>query len=174
MPGLEWIVRRLARRSAARPHTDRRTVGIGELREERVEIERQGGSGAATVPVEEVLAGLNDLLQLDHDAIGAYQVAIEKLVDPNHAQRIQTFLHDHERHVRELQGRAVAELLPHVRADLVVAPGRVAEDGVEGPQLPLALPDGLDRQVGTTLLRFPSFEWLGSASRAPKPTPGAS
>jgi rubrerythrin len=67
-----------------------------------VEIQREAGTGAVAVPVEEVLAGLNDLLQLDHDAIGAYQIAIEKLVDPNHAQQIQTFLHDHERHVREL------------------------------------------------------------------------
>ena len=74
-----------------------------------MEIENEGGAGATTVPTEEVLAGLNDLLQLDHDAIGAYQIAIEKLEDPNHAQQIQTFLHDHERHVRDLN-RLIQEL----------------------------------------------------------------
>ena len=61
-----------------------------------------GGNGPATVSATEILEGLNDLLQLDHDAIGAYQVAIEKLDDADHAQQITGFLRDHERHVREL------------------------------------------------------------------------
>ena len=74
-----------------------------------MEIEREGRTGPTTVPVEEVLGGLNDLLQLDHDAIGAYQIAIEKLADPGQAQQIQTFMHDHERHVRDLN-RLIQEL----------------------------------------------------------------
>lgn len=67
---------------------------------EAMEPERAAGSSG--VDAAEILEGLNDLLQLDHDAIGAYQIAIERLSDPNHAQQIQGFLHDHERHVREL------------------------------------------------------------------------
>jgi ElaB/YqjD/DUF883 family membrane-anchored ribosome-binding protein len=50
----------------------------------------------------EVLDGLNDLLQLDHDAIAAYDVAIEKLEDRDHASQIAGFRRDHERHIREL------------------------------------------------------------------------
>jgi rubrerythrin len=50
----------------------------------------------------EVLDGLNDLLQLDHDAIGAYEIAMEKLEDRDAASQIAGFLRDHERHVRDL------------------------------------------------------------------------
>jgi rubrerythrin len=59
---------------------------------------RTASTGAST----EVVEGLNDLLQLDHDAIGAYQVAIEKLEDRDWADQIAGFMLDHERHVRHL------------------------------------------------------------------------
>ncbi|MDB4948116.1 MAG: hypothetical protein JWM27_765 [Gemmatimonadetes bacterium] len=60
---------------------------------------RQGGHAPAT---SEVLEGLNDLLQLDHDAIGAYGIAMEKLEDRDAAAQIAGYLRDHERHVRDL------------------------------------------------------------------------
>ena len=60
---------------------------------------REGGHAPAT---SEVLDGLNDLLQLDHDAIGAYEIAMEKLEDRDAAAQIAGYLRDHERHVREL------------------------------------------------------------------------
>ncbi len=66
----------------------------------------EGGHAPA---VSEVLDGLNDLLQLDHDAIGAYDIAIEKLEDRDHADQILGFRRDHERHIRELN-EAVAGL----------------------------------------------------------------
>ena len=50
----------------------------------------------------EVLDGLNDLLQLDHDAVAAYDIAIDKLEDRDHASQIAGFRLDHERHIREL------------------------------------------------------------------------
>jgi ElaB/YqjD/DUF883 family membrane-anchored ribosome-binding protein len=59
------------------------------------------GSGHAPASAE-VLEGLNDLLQLDHDALGAYEIAIEKLEDRDHADQIAGFRRDHERHVRDL------------------------------------------------------------------------
>jgi ElaB/YqjD/DUF883 family membrane-anchored ribosome-binding protein len=61
----------------------------------------QPGAGHAT-PTAEVLEGLNDLLQLDHDAVGAYDIAIEKLEDRDHADQIAGFRRDHERHIRDL------------------------------------------------------------------------
>lgn len=64
-----------------------------------MDITRQGGSAPAT---SEVLDGLNDLLQLDHDAIGAYEIAMEKLEDRDAASQIAGYLRDHERHVRDL------------------------------------------------------------------------
>jgi len=55
-----------------------------------------------TASTAEVIEGLNDLLQLDHDAVGAYEIAIEKLKDREHADQISGFKKDHERHIREL------------------------------------------------------------------------
>lgn len=63
-------------------------------------IETQGST--ATAPTQDVLDGLNDLLQLDYDAISAYQAAIEKLDSAEYSQQISGFLRDHERHVRDL------------------------------------------------------------------------
>jgi ElaB/YqjD/DUF883 family membrane-anchored ribosome-binding protein len=59
-------------------------------------------AGPSSVPTAEILKGLNDLLQLDHDAIGAYRIAIEKLENRDWAMQISGYLTDHERHVREL------------------------------------------------------------------------
>lgn len=51
---------------------------------------------------ERVIESLNDLLQIDHDAIAAYEVAAEKLADLAAAEQIRSFRKDHERHVAEL------------------------------------------------------------------------
>lgn len=59
-------------------------------------------AGGAAPAVSEIVDGLNDLLQLDHDAIGAYDIAIEKLQDRDHANQILGFRRDHERHIQEL------------------------------------------------------------------------
>jgi ElaB/YqjD/DUF883 family membrane-anchored ribosome-binding protein/predicted outer membrane protein len=61
------------------------------------------------VSTEEIISGLNDLLQLDHDAIGAYEVAIKRLDNPEYVSQIQLFLGDHQRHVEELN-QAIAVL----------------------------------------------------------------
>ena len=71
-------------------------------KEARVTMDMEGGRGPSAVSDTEVLEGLNDLLQLYHDAIGAYEIAIEKLEDRDHADQIRGFQRDHERHIREL------------------------------------------------------------------------
>lgn len=45
---------------------------------------------------------LSHLIELDFDAIDAYQAAIDRLDDFLHQQQLRGFLADHERHVREL------------------------------------------------------------------------
>ncbi|HEX6041188.1 DUF2383 domain-containing protein [Longimicrobium sp.] len=65
--------------------------------------------GTAPPATAEILEGLNDLLQLDHDAVGAYEIAMEKLDDRDHASQIAGFRRDHERHIRELN-ELIAEL----------------------------------------------------------------
>jgi rubrerythrin len=48
------------------------------------------------------IATLNDLLQLDHDAVGAYGIAIDALTDESHRQTLREFRADHERHIEEI------------------------------------------------------------------------
>jgi hypothetical protein len=67
-----------------------------------VDTQLTGVGGTHAPALQEVLDGLNDLLQLDHDAIAAYDVAIAKLEDRDHADQIAGYRRDHERHVREL------------------------------------------------------------------------
>lgn len=51
-----------------------------------------------------LVAELNDLLQLDHDAVQAYTIAIDHLPDPEQRQTLERFRADHERHIQELTG----------------------------------------------------------------------
>lgn len=63
------------------------------------------GSGQPPGQVEDptrVLEGLNDLLQLDHDSVGAYQIALEHLESPEYISQIRSFQADHQRHIRDL------------------------------------------------------------------------
>ena len=65
--------------------------------------------GQAPPATAEILDGLNDLLQLDHDAVGAYEIAMRKLEDRDHADQVAGFRRDHERHIRALN-ELIAEL----------------------------------------------------------------
>lgn len=49
-----------------------------------------------------LIADLNDLLQLDHDAVQAYNVAIKNLSNESHRETLLRFRGDHERHIEEL------------------------------------------------------------------------
>lgn len=49
-----------------------------------------------------LVSELNDLLQLDHDAVQAYGLAIEGIQRAEHEQTLIRFRGDHERHVQEL------------------------------------------------------------------------
>jgi rubrerythrin len=60
------------------------------------------GLGTHAAIIADVLEGLNDLLQLDHDAVGAYEIAMEKLQDRDAAMQIAGFRRDHERHILSL------------------------------------------------------------------------
>jgi rubrerythrin len=65
-------------------------------------MEIEAGKPESAAPVSAVLDGLNDLLQLDHDAIAAYEIAIERVENPDWVDQIAGFMLDHERHVRQL------------------------------------------------------------------------
>ena len=50
-----------------------------------------------------LVAQLNDLLQLDHDAVAAYGLALRELDSPRLKSELQQHLNDHERHIEELE-----------------------------------------------------------------------
>jgi rubrerythrin len=56
-----------------------------------------------------LIAEPNDLLQLDHDAVGAYTLAIERVESVTCRETLEGFRRDHERHVRELSELIEAE-----------------------------------------------------------------
>jgi len=65
-----------------------------------------------------LIAELNDLLQLDYDAVGAYTLALSALRDRNLRNTLISFRQDHERHIAELVERISARggmpiRLPH-------------------------------------------------------------
>lgn len=50
-----------------------------------------------------IVARLNDLLQLDHDATAAYQIALRELSSTQLRIELQRHLDDHERHIEEIE-----------------------------------------------------------------------
>jgi hypothetical protein len=49
-----------------------------------------------------LVAELNDLLQLDYDAVAAYTLALNALEDPGYQDAVRKFKGDHERHIEDL------------------------------------------------------------------------
>lgn len=68
---------------------------------------------------DELIDDLNDLIQLDFDAVRAYETAIDKLRDVSARGDLVLFKQDHERHIEDLS-RAVLRLggLPRDRGNL--------------------------------------------------------
>ena len=97
-----------------------------------------------------LLAELNDLLQLDHDAVQAYTLAEKGLSDEGRKSTIQRFKGDHERHITELTRLITAHggvpvQLPH----LPTGPFKLAVQGI-----------GSAGSDATTLLAFKANERL--------------
>ena len=46
---------------------------------------------------------VTDFIQLEHDAIAAYQACIDRLESTHRKERVREFLGDHERHLSELR-----------------------------------------------------------------------
>ena len=91
-----------------------------------------------TQPETSLIAELNDLLQLDHDAVQAYSIAIQHLQNEMHRDTLVRFRGDHERHIAELseliRGRGgVPVELPHLSTGVFkLAVQRVGAAGDDG------------------------------------------
>lgn len=86
-----------------------------------------------------IVNDLNDLLQLDLDAIGAYDETMARLESQEHVETVATFKRDHERHARDLAAfvkrlGGVPKERPHLTAPvkkaLVKAGGAAGDKGV--------------------------------------------
>lgn len=103
-----------------------------------------------------VLAALNDLLQLEQDALPAYGLAIAGLREQRYRDELGAFREDHRRHVRELT-RLIRDrgglplLLPHLPTGLLKLALQAA-----------GLPGG-DRAI---VLAFRANEWQSQAKYA--------
>src|SRR5690606_37269226 len=60
------------------------------------------GSQTMSTPNEKVIKKLNDLIELDFDAIEAYEAAIERLESPEYRSKLNEYCEDHRRHTRDL------------------------------------------------------------------------
>jgi rubrerythrin len=72
---------------------------------------------------------VSDLIQLERDAIAAYDKAIEKLSDEMAARKVREFKGDHLRHVEELEAaaREVGAEIPHeTDAKAMLTTGKVS------------------------------------------------
>ncbi len=54
------------------------------------------------VDSEQIVADLNELIELDFDAIAAYQTSIERMETVTYKGKLTEFLGDHERHINDL------------------------------------------------------------------------
>lgn len=70
--------------------------------ETRPLIIREDNFMATTTDSKQIISDLSDLIELDYDAIAAYQSAIERLDNVEYKTQLTEFLGDHERHVEEL------------------------------------------------------------------------
>ncbi len=83
-------------------------------------------SEETTIMGSELVAELNDLLQLDHDAVAAYSLAIGRLQNDVYREALAGFRDEHQRHIRELtalieERGATPVQLPHLTGPFKVA-----------------------------------------------------
>lgn len=55
-----------------------------------------------TTDSKQIITDLNDLMEVDYDAIAAYQSAIERLDNADYKAKLTEFMGDHKRHIEEL------------------------------------------------------------------------
>lgn len=109
-----------------------------------------------------LIAALNDLLQLDHDAVEAYTVAIDLVRREKYRDQLVAYRADHKRHIEELaalvrQRGGLPTEVPHATAPLklaVQALGAAPGD----PTLLLAF-KAVEGQARDKYRRFAAREW---------------
>ncbi|MCW8193912.1 ferritin-like domain-containing protein [Proteobacteria bacterium 005FR1] len=82
-----------------------------------------------------VIEELNRVLNLDYDAIKAYEAAIERLHDPSYQSRLESFKQDHVRHTQNLAAIVSeygGEPASHADVKSVLTQGKVVIGNIVG------------------------------------------
>jgi uncharacterized protein (TIGR02284 family) len=112
---------------------------------------------------------LNSLIELDFDAVEAYQAAIDRLNEPTDQAKLRQFMGDHERHITDL-GPLVLELggVPAQKADVrkILAKGKVILAGIAGDRAILAAMRSNEETSTRTYRKASGEEGLPSHVRA--------
>ncbi len=129
-------------------------------------MNRKGHSVAEMTKNPQVLARqLNSLIELDYDAVEAYQAAIDQLSEPTDQAKLRQFKGDHERYITDL-GPLVLELggAPAQKADIkkVLAKGKVVLAGIVGDRAVLVAMKSNEETSTKTDRKASGEEWLPS------------
>jgi len=112
---------------------------------------------------------LNELIELDYDAIEAYQAAVSRVEELRDRARVSAFLDEHERHVQDLAA-LVRELggEPAGAGDLqqILTKGKVVIGGLFGDRLVLEAMKANEAETTAAYQRAAALEDLPGRARA--------
>src|SRR5262249_44984479 len=96
----------------AKPTTESLSAATikSQPRPERCSVSVQANGGAMDTQLltqEQIIAELNDVLQVDIDAVGAYSTAIDSIDELEIKRQLGLFKSDHERHITDLKAAVV-------------------------------------------------------------------
>lgn len=104
------------------------------------------------VSSDEVVTDLNNLIQLEYDAIAAYKAAIERLDTVSYKEKFTEFLGDHENHVTNLSDLVRSEGgTPEDSGDVkkILTKGKVVLADLSGDEAILKAMNANEKQTNT-------------------------
>lgn len=120
----------------------------------------------AAMDLNRMIEKLNDLIALDHDAVGAYEAAINRIDVEHLRMRLREFQADHERHIQDLS-RVVTTLggKPRQKPDAkgVILKGFTAITSMMGNEAALQAMRGNEVLTNRTYKAALEEEWSGEA-----------
>jgi uncharacterized protein (TIGR02284 family) len=116
----------------------------------------------AVMDKNKMIERLNDLIALDHDAVGAYEAAIDRMDVDFLRTRLREFQEDHRRHIRDLS-QAVQQLggKPREKPDVkgFILKGFTAVTSMMGTEAALQAMRGNENLTNRTYKNALNEEW---------------
>jgi|SRR5690554_1001795 len=104
------------------------------------------------VSSEEIVSGLNNLINLEYDAIAAYRAAIERLDTLTYKEKFSEFLRDHEDHITSLTNLVIDEGgIPEEGGDMmkILTKGKVVLANLAGDKAILKAMNANEKQTNS-------------------------